>query len=166
MPTTKKLRDEAKYRILPPLDAETYAGLERGIGAMLGAVALVAAFALWWGWNWATAYLDYAPPYRWIAIYYYWLAVFPLSLPYRLFTTLTEPGVTPYANLNTVIGVVAYTAAMIATLWAILWLFCVVLGQRKPRNAAVYLFGPAACGIGYHLATIATTWLFATPPTP
>ena len=27
MPTTKKLRDEAKYRLLPPLDAETYAGL-------------------------------------------------------------------------------------------------------------------------------------------
>jgi hypothetical protein len=27
MPTTKKLRDEAKYRLLLPLDAETYAGL-------------------------------------------------------------------------------------------------------------------------------------------
>ena len=27
MSKTKKLRDEAKYRILPPLDAETYAGL-------------------------------------------------------------------------------------------------------------------------------------------
>jgi hypothetical protein len=31
MPTTKKLRDEAKYRILPPLDAETYAGLRANI---------------------------------------------------------------------------------------------------------------------------------------
>jgi ParB-like chromosome segregation protein Spo0J len=31
MPTTKMLRDEAKYRLLPPLDAETYAGLRANI---------------------------------------------------------------------------------------------------------------------------------------
>ena len=31
MPKTKKLRDEAKYRLLPPLDAETYAGLRSNI---------------------------------------------------------------------------------------------------------------------------------------
>jgi hypothetical protein len=31
MPTTKKPRDEAKYRLLPPLDAETYAGLKANI---------------------------------------------------------------------------------------------------------------------------------------
>ena len=31
MPKTKKIRDEAKYRVLPPLDAETYAGLRANI---------------------------------------------------------------------------------------------------------------------------------------
>ena len=31
MPKTKKLRDETKYRLLPPLDAETYAGLKANI---------------------------------------------------------------------------------------------------------------------------------------
>jgi hypothetical protein len=31
MPMTKKLRDEAKYRLLPPLDAETCAGLRANI---------------------------------------------------------------------------------------------------------------------------------------
>jgi ParB-like chromosome segregation protein Spo0J len=31
MPKTKKLRDEAKYRLLPPLGAETYAGLKASI---------------------------------------------------------------------------------------------------------------------------------------
>jgi site-specific DNA-methyltransferase (adenine-specific)/site-specific DNA-methyltransferase (cytosine-N4-specific) len=31
MPKTQKLRDEAKYRILPPLDPETYAGLRANI---------------------------------------------------------------------------------------------------------------------------------------
>ena len=28
MPKIPKLRDETKYRLLPPLDAETYAGLK------------------------------------------------------------------------------------------------------------------------------------------
>src|SRR4051812_37364797 len=31
MPSTKKLRDETKYRLLPPLDAETYGGLKANI---------------------------------------------------------------------------------------------------------------------------------------
>ena len=31
MPKTKKHRDETKYRLLPPLDAETYAGLKANI---------------------------------------------------------------------------------------------------------------------------------------
>ena len=31
MPKTTKLRDETKYRLLPPLDAETYAGLKANI---------------------------------------------------------------------------------------------------------------------------------------
>src|SRR3954451_10401390 len=31
MPKTKKLRDETKYRLLPPLDLETYAGLKANI---------------------------------------------------------------------------------------------------------------------------------------
>ena len=31
MPTTKALRDETRYRLLPPLDAETYAGLKANI---------------------------------------------------------------------------------------------------------------------------------------
>ena len=31
MPKTKALRDETKYRLLPPLDAETYAGLRANI---------------------------------------------------------------------------------------------------------------------------------------
>ena len=31
MPKTKKLRDETKYRLLPPLDAETYGGLKANI---------------------------------------------------------------------------------------------------------------------------------------
>jgi ParB-like chromosome segregation protein Spo0J len=31
MPKTKKLRDQSKYRLLPPLDAETYAGLKANI---------------------------------------------------------------------------------------------------------------------------------------
>jgi ParB-like chromosome segregation protein Spo0J len=31
MPKTKQLRDAAKYRLLPPLDAETYAGLRANI---------------------------------------------------------------------------------------------------------------------------------------
>ena len=31
MPKTKALRDETKYRLLPPLDAETYAGLKANI---------------------------------------------------------------------------------------------------------------------------------------
>jgi ParB-like chromosome segregation protein Spo0J len=31
MPKIKKLQDETKYRLLPPLDAETYAGLKANI---------------------------------------------------------------------------------------------------------------------------------------
>ena len=31
MPKTKALRDETKYRLLPPLDADTYAGLKANI---------------------------------------------------------------------------------------------------------------------------------------
>src|SRR3954471_12858124 len=31
MPKTKNLRDETKYRLLPPLDTETYAGLKANI---------------------------------------------------------------------------------------------------------------------------------------
>src|SRR4051794_19051462 len=31
MPKTKKLQDEAKYRLLPPLEPETYAGLKANI---------------------------------------------------------------------------------------------------------------------------------------
>src|SRR3954451_2891975 len=31
MPSTKKLRDETKYRLLPPLDPETYGGLKANI---------------------------------------------------------------------------------------------------------------------------------------
>jgi hypothetical protein len=31
MPKTTKLRNEAKYRLLPPLDPETYAGLRANI---------------------------------------------------------------------------------------------------------------------------------------
>jgi hypothetical protein len=31
MPKSKSLRDETKYRLLPPLDPETYAGLKARI---------------------------------------------------------------------------------------------------------------------------------------
>lgn len=31
MPKTKQRRDETKYRLIPPLDAETYAGLRANI---------------------------------------------------------------------------------------------------------------------------------------
>ena len=31
MPKTKKLQDETKYRVLPPLDAETYAGIKANV---------------------------------------------------------------------------------------------------------------------------------------
>src|SRR5208283_5537196 len=32
MPKTKALRDETKYRLLPPLDPDTYSGLKANIG--------------------------------------------------------------------------------------------------------------------------------------
>jgi uncharacterized integral membrane protein len=75
----------------------------------IGAVLLLAPFLLY---DWISSYANHDFPGSVVAFFYYWSTIFPLSLPFRSYGAMTDPGMTPFTNLNFLLGTVAFVLVL------------------------------------------------------
>ncbi len=108
-------------------------------------------------------YSQFEFPWNIIRFLYYWTTYFPFSLPFRAYAFLSETGLTPFANLNFLLGI----AAFVLVFAILLCLFTAIISEAVRSSSlgfVSFLYHlPWILGITWDIITAIFYWVFAIP---
>lgn len=133
---------------------EEQAEMSKALAPFL-AVILVCGLA----WHTATSWATLTSPYKWVAAYYYYLIVKPLSWFGNVWTYLTSPGLTAHPNLNLIIAIVGTIGYGMFLLTVVASLAAIFRGKFIALSV-----GPLAGALLWLGMSSAYGWMFSKEP--
>ncbi len=124
-------------------------------------VGLMILIALgYWLWDVVSLWKHYGQPYGYIAAYYYYLIVVPLSFVADVWGVASD--LTDYKNLNLVIGsVLVFLYVVVVLPGALIASFLAFDRINIDRLWFPAIWGPAVFAGIWYLGSVALIWLFA-----
>lgn len=115
-------------------------------------------FAVFWIWEKINNYAALSLPYKYIAVFYFVTIAVPLKFVGTIYSSVTAPGLTPWPNINLILGVALVVSYLASIFYALRFV------SKKIEDGAGALAGifilPAVFGLLWFVGAAILHWLF------